>query len=170
VRLFFAALPKGAIKKSERSLSMRVADIMSSPVEFCTPDTDLQYVARKMEECDCGAIPVVDTSESMKPVGIITDRDITIRAVAKGQNPLDLRAEDCMSTDLLCVKPDEDLRRCLDQMEQRKVRRVVVTDDQGRCCGILAQADVAENASRNETAELVRDVSEPGQLGHGIYH
>lgn len=152
-----------------------VRDIMTADIEVCTPQTALYYVARMMAERDVGAIPVVESTDSMKPVGIITDRDIVIRALAKRQDPDDLRCADCMSTDLLTVTPDMSLNECLNRMEERQVRRVVVVDESGRCCGIVAQADIARMAPESETAELVRDISQPDDqqsMGgdHAAYH
>jgi CBS domain-containing protein len=66
---------------------MNVGEIMTKDPACCTPDTGLQEVAQMMVDCDCGCIPVVDSEGSKMPVGMITDRDITCRVVAKGQNP-----------------------------------------------------------------------------------
>ena len=152
----------------------RVRDVMTADIEVCTPQTELYYVARMMAERDVGAIPVVESTDSMKPVGIITDRDIVMRAIAKRQDPHGLRAGDCMSTDVLTVTPDMSLDECLNRMEARQVRRVIVVDDDGRCCGIVAQADIALRAPAHETAELVRDISQPDQQsmggGYAAYH
>lgn len=150
---------------------MLIRDIMSSSPEVCTPDTELYYVARKMQERDVGAIPVVESTQSMKPIGIITDRDIVTRIVARRQEPQSLHAEDCMSTNLLCVMPDTDLNDALEKMEDRQVRRLLVVDGSGKLCGMVAQADIARNASKQDTGELVQDISEPAQPGsQGAYH
>ena len=139
-----------------------VRDVMTADVEVCTPQTELYYVARMMAERDVGAIPVVESTDTMKPVGIITDRDIVVRALAKRQDPNDLRCGDCMTSDPLTVSADTSLSDCLDRMEERQVRRMIVVDESGRCCGIVAQADIARKAPEGETAELVRDISQPG--------
>src|SRR5207253_1851546 len=75
---------------------MLARDIMTGNPACCTPDTNLENVAWLMLRNNCGAIPVVDSQDSKKPLGIITDRDITCRCVAQGKNPLELTAEDCM--------------------------------------------------------------------------
>ena len=151
-----------------------VRDVMTADIEVCTPQTELYYVARMMAERDVGAIPVVHSTDTMMPVGIITDRDIVIRAIAKRQDPGALRCADCRSSDVLTVTPDMSLQDCLNRMEERQVRRVIVVDDKGRCCGIVAQADIARHAPESETAELVRDISQPDQQsmggGHAAYH
>jgi len=138
---------------------MQVKDIMTDNPACCTPDTSLRDVARMMVDCDCGEIPVVDTAQ--RPIGVVTDRDITCRAVAQGKNPLEMKASDVMSHPVVTVRPDTDIDDACDAMETHQVRRVPVVDDDGRICGIVAQADVARNAPDEETAEMVKDVSQP---------
>jgi CBS domain-containing protein len=140
---------------------MQVRDIMTQKVDCCTPETALRDVAMMMANEDVGSIPVVDDRNSMKPVGIVTDRDITCRIVAKGQNPLDKQARDAMSPSLTTIRDDMDVDRCLSVMEQKQIRRVPVIDQSGKVCGIIAQADIALKAQPQKTAELVKDVSKP---------
>ena len=85
---------------------MQVREIMSDHVICCTPDTNLKDVAKLMAEHDCGDIPVIQDRDGRKPIGIITDRDITCRAVAEGRNPLELTAQDCMSKPVVTVTPE----------------------------------------------------------------
>ncbi len=113
-----------------------------------------------MVDNDCGCIPVVESESGKKPIGMITDRDITIRTVAEGKNPLDLTAADAMSNDAVTVTPDTTVEDCCNLMEDKQVRRVAVVDENGGCCGMVAQADVAKYASNGDTAELVKEVSE----------
>jgi CBS domain-containing protein len=138
---------------------MNVRDVMTSNPACCTPDTGLQEVAQMMIDHDCGCIPVVDGEETKMPLGMITDRDITCRVVAKGQNPLDLTAQDAMTTTVVSVTPDTSLEDCCNLMEESQIRRVAVVDENGACCGIVAQADVAINAGDRKTAEVVQEVS-----------
>lgn len=144
---------------------MEVKDIMTPDPACCTPDTPLPEAARLMVENDCGEIPVVESEESRLPIGVITDRDITCRAVAAGKNPLDLTAGELMSTPVTAVTPEATVEECVRVMEERQVRRVPVVDEQGRCVGIVAQADVALKAPEHETAELVRDISTHARAG-----
>jgi CBS domain-containing protein len=144
---------------------MRVADIMTTNVTCCTPDTSLRDVARLMVETDCGAVPVVNEMRGKRPVGIVTDRDITCKAVARGKNPLELKAKDVMSDGCVSVTPDMSLDDCCTQMQEKQIRRVVVVDKDGACCGIVAQADIAIEAPEHETAEVVKRVSEPSAAG-----
>lgn len=139
---------------------MKIKDIMSKDVSCCTPDTGLQEVARMMVECDCGEIPVVDDRTSMRPVGVITDRDITCRAVAQGKNPLQLTARDCMTSPVVTSSPDADIDECVEAMQDHKIRRLPIVDGTGRLCGIVAQADIALRAGKGDTAKVVKEVSE----------
>ena len=138
---------------------MNVRELMTADPACCTADTPLQEVAKMMVECDCGAIPVVDGEDSKKPVGMITDRDITIRTVAEGRNPLDLTASDAMTENVMSVTPETSLEECCNLMEQHQIRRVAVVDKNGSCCGMIAQADIAVNADGRKTAEVVQEVS-----------
>lgn len=140
---------------------MTVEQIMTRDPAFCLKETGLQDVARLMVECDCGEIPVVDHASSRKPIGVVTDRDITCRAVAEGRNPLELRAGDVMSTPAVTVTPETTLEECAATFEDHQIRRVPVVDAQGRLCGIVAQADLAQHASPREVGEVVREVSQP---------
>lgn len=138
---------------------MQTKDIMTESPACCGPDTPLSEVARMMVEHDCGEIPVVD--EGKKPVGVVTDRDITCRTVAEGQNPLELTARDCMSSPVVTVTPDTSVDDCCKAMEENQVRRVPVVDESGACCGMVSQADVAQRGSKDETADVVKEVSRP---------
>lgn len=139
---------------------MKVSEVMTKSPACATPDTKLQAVAKMMVDNDCGAIPVVKDSSDKKPIGIITDRDITIRTVAEGKNPLDLTAADAMTSGVSTVSADSDAEDCFDLMENEQVRRIIVVDNNGAVCGIVAQADVAEYGSGDDAAELVKEVSQ----------
>jgi CBS domain-containing protein len=133
-----------------------VKEIMTSDPACCSPDSTLKDVARLMVDHDCGEIPVV---QNRKPIGVITDRDIAIRTVAVGKNPVTMKASECMSSPVITVKPDTSLDECCQTMERHQIRRVLVVDSAGVCCGIVAQADIANAAPPHETAEVVREIS-----------
>jgi CBS domain-containing protein len=140
---------------------MQVRDIMTANVTCCTPDTGLQDVAHLMVDCHCGCIPVCQSDGSKEPVGMITDRDIVCRAVAEGKNPLDLTAQDCMTTPVVTISPDASIEECCQLMEENLVRRLIVIDEEGICCGVVAQADLALHLPQDQTAEVVKEVSQP---------
>lgn len=143
---------------------MQVRDIMTPKPAYCLPTTNLHAVARLMVEHVCGAIPVVDSAENLKPVGVITDRDITCRVVASGRNPLDIPARVVMTSPVVAVNPETPLEECVQHMEREEVRRALVVDEQGRLCGIVSEADIARNASEHETAELARVMAQPFEI------
>jgi CBS domain-containing protein len=143
----------------DEEAQMRVEEIMTKDPACCSPDTTLVDVARMMVDHDCGEIPVV---QNKKPVGVVTDRDITARVVAAGRNPLDLTARDCMSSPVITVTTGTSVDDCCKTMEQHQIRRVPVVDASGCCCGMVAQADIAKHAPPREVAEVVREVSQPG--------
>ncbi len=138
---------------------MKINEIMTKTPACCLPGTGLREVAHLMVENDCGAIPVVENFETNKPVGIVTDRDITVNTLAVGKNALEMSAAEIMSYPVVSVKHDAELDECCKTMEDHKVRRMIVVDDAGCCCGIVAQADIARTAPMNTTGELVQDVS-----------
>lgn len=138
---------------------MFVKDIMTDSPACCTKDSTLEEVAKMMKDNDCGCIPVVKEEETKTPVGVITDRDICCRTVAEGLNPLDLTVGDIMISGVEVVQPNMSVEDCCDVMEKNQIRRVVVVDDMGSCCGIVSQADIAINAEKGKTAEVVREVS-----------
>lgn len=142
---------------------MKVRDVMTAEPTCCTADTSLEAVARLMVDCDCGVLPVVGDLTNKFPIGVITDRDIVTRAIAGGKNPLELTARDCMTSPAITLVADTALDDCLDMLEINQIRRVVIVDDDGHVCGILAQADVAAHASKRTAGELVREVSQPTQ-------
>lgn len=140
---------------------MQVRDVMTPDPVCCGKNETLQTAAHLMIERDCGGIPVVDGTDDRTPVGMITDRDIAVRAVARGANTCDAKVVDYMSAPCITVRPDDPLDNCCAVMEQHQLRRVLVVDDAGKLCGIVALADVAQNAARAATAEVVKEISQP---------
>jgi CBS domain-containing protein len=138
---------------------MNIKDIMTKDPACCTTESTLQEAAKMMKDNDCGCIPVVENAENKKPLGVITDRDICCRTVAKGKNPLDLTVADAMTSGVETVTSDSSVEDCCNLMEEKQIRRVVVVDNNGGCCGIVAQADIAINANEHKTAEVVQKVS-----------
>lgn len=138
---------------------MQVKDIMTADPACCAPNEPLEHAARLMVDYDCGEIPVVESRESLRPIGVITDRDITCRTVAKGLNPLEMQVADCMSTPLVAVRPEDDVFECYRLMEENQVRRLPVVDAGGTCVGIVALADIAKHSSRADSGEVLKDVS-----------
>ncbi|HEV8238888.1 MAG TPA: CBS domain-containing protein [Thermoanaerobaculia bacterium] len=140
---------------------MKANELMTSNPACCTPDATAQQAARLMEENDCGCIPVVEDEESRFLVGVVTDRDIALRGVARGRSP-ETPIRDLMSTDVSAVRPEDELKAIEELMAELQVRRVPVVDEDGCCIGIIAQADLAlEKKEDDETVgHVVERISE----------
>jgi CBS domain-containing protein len=134
---------------------MDIRNIMSAQPVCCLPSTPVEDVARLMAEHDCGEIPVVD--QQGVPVGTVTDRDIACRVVATGKEPR-TPVREAMSTPPITVAADTGIEDCCLVMQQHQIRRVLVVDEKGACCGVVAQADVARQAPEL-AAKLVRSIS-----------
>lgn len=143
---------------------MQVREIMTTDPACCTADASLEEVAKAMVEHDCGEIPIVRSSSDKSLLGVVTDRDIVCRLVAQGINPVDQAAEACMSSPVVSVRESTPLEDCAKLMEDNQIRRVPVVNGGGMVCGIVSQADIAKNASRKITADLVKDVSQPARV------
>ena len=126
-----------------------VGDVMSHDVAVCYPETDVYYVSILMDDRNIGAVPVVEDVDSLKPVGMVTKKDIAQRIDELGR-PGHLVRE-AMTRQVYTVTPQTPLETCLRKMESHQIRRIAVVDERGRCCGIIADADV----TRARTAPVV---------------
>lgn len=132
-----------------------VKDAMSSDVKAATPSLSLADAAKLMKQEDVGSVPVVDGE---RLIGMLTDRDIVVRGIADGSDPHAVTAGDIASRDIVTVRPDDDLDEALRLMAQHQVRRLPVVDD-GHLVGVLAQADVAQEAKEKAVGQLVEEIS-----------
>ncbi len=139
---------------------MRIAEIMTKDVQTVTPDTDLVTVAKHMKELDVGVIPVV---EGQHLVGLITDRDIVIRAIASGKNVQQARVREYMSPNPTTVSADDDVQRAAEIMAREQIRRLPVVDG-GKLLGIVSIGDVAVDARKDKlTGDALEQISEPAR-------
>jgi CBS domain-containing protein len=145
---------------------MRARELMTKDPACVTPDDTLQRVAQLMAENDCGCIPVVEGPSQTRVVGVVTDRDIALRAVARGK-AADAVVADVMTRDVAFCPPDADLLTVERTMSDRQIRRVVIADADGCCVGIVSQADLARAAARGEEVDerevvrVVESISQP---------
>jgi CBS domain-containing protein len=137
---------------------MRVSEAMTRDVRVASPGQSIRDVAKIMAEIDAGSVPV---GENDRLVGMITDRDIAIRAVAAGKGP-DTPVRDVMSKEVKYCYDDEDLEHVAKNMGDIKVRRLPVVNRDKRLVGIVSLADIAQNEDIETTGETTAKVSEPG--------
>lgn len=140
---------------------MQLAEIMTIKPEVIRPDTVLQEAAQLMRELDVGAIPVCDGE---RLAGMLTDRDITIRATAEGLDPKQTRAEDVMTADVIYCYEDQNEEEAADIMEQHQLRRLVVLDREKRLTGIISLGDLSVKTRRDRlTGDALEGVSQPSR-------
>jgi len=130
---------------------------MTPAVEIASPDDSIQQVARTLREIDAGSMPV---GENDRLVGIITDRDIAVRAVADGKGP-DTRVREVMSASIRYCFEDEDLADVSEQMAEHKVRRLPVLNREKRLVGIISLGDLSLSDG-SSSGEALSDISQPG--------
>ena len=136
---------------------MKVRDAMHKGATWVEPTAPVTEVAKQMRENDVGAIPVRGNSHLM---GIITDRDITCRAVAKSGDLGEMTAQDVMTKDVVCCSPDDDIGVAIKVMEAKQVRRLPVTDSHKAIVGILSLGDISHKIGKDKSGEVLRAVSE----------
>lgn len=142
---------------------MRVKQVMTSNPSCCTPQSTAREAATLMRDHDCGSLPVVDDIKSMRLVGIVTDRDLAIRGLARGRGP-DTLIRELMTDDPVACLPEDKVEDLRQVMVEELVRRVPVVDEDGVLVGIVAQADVARvegAASDREVGRIIEAISEP---------
>jgi CBS domain-containing protein len=143
---------------------MQAQELMTRAPACCTPEDSAQKAAELMSQHDCGAIPVVDGEQSRHLCGMITDRDIAVRGVARGRGA-DTRVADLMTNDVESCSADADLREVERVMTSRQVRRVPIIDADGELIGIVSQADLATSGvvDEEEVGHVIERISEPGR-------
>jgi CBS domain-containing protein len=136
----------------------KIREAMTQKVRIASPDQSIAEAARLMAECDAGALPV---GEDDRLVGVITDRDIAIRAVALGKGP-DTPVREVMSKEVLYCFEDEDIEHVARNMGDEKVRRLPVLNRKKRLVGIVSIGDLAQSTNTDTTGRTVADISKPG--------
>jgi CBS domain-containing protein len=140
---------------------MKIKDVMTRNVAVVHPSTTIEEAADLMKTHDVGLLPVC---EGERLVGVLTDRDITVRAVAVGQSPVTTLVSDAMTPDIYSVFEDQDVEDAARVMKQQQVRRVVVLDGDKRLVGITSLGDLAvDTADAMLTGEVVERISEPSE-------
>ena len=146
---------------------MKAKELMHRDPEFCVPDERLLDAIKIMEASDVGSVPVVDSRDSMHPVGVITDRDAALNLGRNDRRPSEVMCRDVMSSPAIAVSADDDVKDAFEQMKERQLRRILVCDDSRRLVGIIAQADIAREKP-GDAKEVVEEVSTPPAPGRRV--
>lgn len=141
-------------------LKRTCGDLMTENPVCCVANDMVRVVAQSMKAGGIGAMPVIDSHEKRKVIGIVTDRDLALKVVAEGLDSRKTTVEDVMSRKMVVCKTGDDWQSALDAMARHQLRRIPVVDDQGRIAGIIAQADVATRMEEPAAiAKVVEEIS-----------
>jgi CBS domain-containing protein len=138
---------------------MQVREIMTSNAETISSDANLMEAAQKMKMLEVGALPIWETDEL---VGIITDRDITVRAIAEGKDPSNTYVNEIMTREVLCCFEEDDIHEAAEMMEEKSIHRLIVLDSEGEAVGFVSLADFAVKSRDERLAwKILEKISEP---------
>jgi CBS domain-containing protein len=138
---------------------MKIGEIMTSHFEMIDSTSSLMDAAREMKSLDVGVLPV---KEGTRLIGILTDRDIVIRALAQGRDPQSTQVKDIMSSDVIYCFEDDSVEDAVRLMEDNQIRRLVVCDHDRTPVGIVSLGDLAVKSGREElSGEALERISEP---------
>jgi CBS domain-containing protein len=137
-------------------------DVMTPDPVCCLASETVDKAAQVMKNEDVGSVPVVESQESRRLIGIVTDRDLALKVVASGRDSRSTKIQDVMTRNPIACRADDDLQMALDAMAEYQVRRIPVVDKDNVIVGIIAQADVATRTENpRETAQVVEEISKP---------
>ena len=137
---------------------MKISEVMTRDVQTVRPDQPVQEAASFMLSADAGSIPVTDGD---RLIGMITDRDIAVRGVAKGYGP-DTPVRELMTDEVICAREDDNVEDVASRMSSAQVRRLPVIDGDERLCGIVSLGDLSRDADEDSSAQALEGVSERG--------
>jgi len=140
---------------------MQLRDVMTANVEVIHPDAMLQDAAQKMKSLDVGSLPVCD---GQRLVGTLTDRDITIRAVAEGRNPTTTPVRESMTPQVIYCYDDQSVKEAAKLMQEKQIRRLPIINRDKRLVGIVSLGDLAvDTGNQNMAGETLTEISQPSQ-------
>ena len=136
-------------------------DVMTKDPICCLAGDLVVKAAKLMKDENIGSVPVVETVQTRRLIGIVTDRDLALKVVAEGRDAKSTKVEAVMTHNLVTCSPDDDLKKAMDAMSENQLRRIPIVDKDGRILGIISQADVATRVNQPEkTAEMVKEISQ----------
>lgn len=136
---------------------MRCEEIMKSEVQCLGPSDTVQKAAETMRDSGIGFMPVCDESKNV--LGVLTDRDITIRAVADNQQASSTHVESLMTKELVACSPDDDIKKVQELMAENKVSRICCVDESGKLVGVISLSDIAQCEEAEKASETLKHVS-----------
>jgi CBS domain-containing protein len=143
-------------------MARTVSDIMTPIPECCTPDDSVIEVARVMEQRDVGIVPIVESQDTRRVVGVLTDRDIVLRVVAQGRDPnVVISVREVMTPEIVSCAPEDDMLECEALMKEHQIHRILVVDDRGSVVGIVTTADLARAADEAQVGDTVKSITHP---------
>lgn len=140
---------------------MKIETVMTKQPICCSPSDTVQRVAQMMRQQDVGAIPVVSDLVSKKLIGIITDRDLCVTAMAEGKDPHTTTIAPYFTKEVITCPPEDTLEACEQKMKAHKIRRIPVVDSKNLCVGIIVQADIARVDKPDSFQALITEISKP---------
>jgi CBS domain-containing protein len=139
----------------------KCSEVMTSKPACCLPNDTVAKSAQLMKQEDVGSIPVVESEQNTKLLGIVTDRDLALKIVAEGRDGQSTKVDAVMTRNVVTCRADDDLQKALDAMATHQLRRIPIVDGENKVVGIISQADVATRANQPEkTAEVVKEISQ----------
>lgn len=146
---------------------MKARDIMTENPACITPETSARQAARLMEDHDVGSLPVVESEGNRRLIGVVTDRDLALRVLGRGESP-EVQVREVMSGNVHCCRPDDSLDAVEDAMAKNQVRRIPIVDENNRILGMVAQADLARErkaVGAKDLGKVLEKISEPAGVG-----
>jgi CBS domain-containing protein len=133
---------------------------MTKQFEFMKPDNSLRQASERMKSLQVGFMPILENNE---PKGLVTDRDIVVRAIAEGKDPNTTTIKDIMTENLIFATENMSLDQAADLMEDNKVRRLIVKDDKNQITGVISLGDLAVNTNNKVTGDTLTHISKPAE-------
>ena len=145
---------------------MQVSQILTRNVETIRPDTTVKEAAQRMRSMDVGSLPVCD---GRRLLGMVTDRDITIRITAEGRDAASTAVQEAMTPDVAFVFEDQDVQEAAKLMRERQIRRLPVVNRDKQLVGILALGDIATTGDDRLSGDALEQISEPSHGQSGMH-
>jgi len=133
---------------------------MTKYIKMCHPDCTIKDAVQIMENMNCGAVPVIN--DDLKPVGVVTDRDIAIYTVLNNKKPDESKLQEFMSKSPITCFQDDDIDVAIQKMKEHKIRRILIVDEQNKLVGIISLGDIAVVTNElGDACEALQDISTP---------